>query len=111
MSNGTTLHLRSECKPLEHRSALTPSTTRALVEAGYRVHVERSPLRIFDDEDFETAGATLVPEGSWVEAPREDIIIGLKELPEDDCSFSYITYLYVLTTCPEANKRGGGGRP
>ncbi|KAK5092253.1 Saccharopine dehydrogenase [Exophiala xenobiotica] len=78
-----TLHLRSESKPLEHRSALTPSTTKALLEAGYKVNVERSPVRIFDDEEFEKVGATLVPEGSWVDAPTDHIIVGLKELPED----------------------------
>jgi len=79
----TTLHLRSESKPLEHRSALTPTTTKALLEAGYKVNVERSPERIFDDEEFEKVGATLVPEGSWKDAPTDHIIVGLKELPED----------------------------
>ncbi len=33
--------------------SVTPSTTKALVEAGYTVNVERSPERIFDDEEFE----------------------------------------------------------
>lgn len=80
----TTLHLRSETKPLEHRSALTPTTAKALIDAGYTVNVERSPVRIFEDSDFEKVGATLVPEGSWPEAPKEHIIIGLKELPEND---------------------------
>ena len=80
-----TLHLRSETKPLEHRSALTPQTTKALVEAGYTVNVERSPVRIFDDAEFEAVGATLVPEGSWEEAPKDHIIVGLKELEEKDC--------------------------
>lgn len=79
----TTIHLRSECKPLEHRSALTPTTAKALLEAGYHVHVERSPERVFDDSEFEKVGATLVPEGSWVDTPRDTIIVGLKELPED----------------------------
>ncbi|KAK5049327.1 mitochondrial Homoaconitase [Exophiala bonariae] len=79
----TTLHLRSESKPLEHRSALTPATTKALLDAGYKVNVERSPERIFEDSEFEEVGATLVPEGSWVDAPTEHIIVGLKELPED----------------------------
>ncbi len=65
---------------------VTPTTTKALLEAGYTVNVERSPARIFDDEDFEAVGATLVPEGSWVDVPRDHIIIGLKELPPaDDC--------------------------
>lgn len=74
-------HLKT--KPLEHRSALTPSTTKALLDAGYPINVERSTLRIFDDEDFEKVGATLVPEGSWPDAPADHIIIGLKELPEE----------------------------
>lgn len=83
----TTLHLRSEQKPLEHRSCLTPSTTKSLVDDGYEVHVERSPQdpkrrRIFSDADFEAVGAKLVDDGSWPDAPRDHIIIGLKELPE-----------------------------
>ncbi|SLM37946.1 saccharopine dehydrogenase [Lasallia pustulata] len=78
-----TLHLRSECKPLEHRSALTPTTTKALLEAGFKVNVERSPERIFEDDEFAAVGATLVPEGSWPSAPKDHIIIGLKELPEE----------------------------
>ncbi|KAK4994136.1 Saccharopine dehydrogenase [Elasticomyces elasticus] len=78
-----TLHLRAETKPLEHRSALTPSTTKSLLDAGYPVNVERSILRIFDDSDFEKVGATLIPEGSWPEAPADHLIVGLKELPEE----------------------------
>lgn len=81
----TVLHLRSETKPLEHRSALTPTTAAALIKAGYAVNIERSPERIFDDAEFEAAGATLVPEGSWEDAPKEHIIIGLKELEEKTC--------------------------
>jgi alanine dehydrogenase len=67
---------------------VTPSTVRELLKDGtssFKINVERSPVRIFDDEEFEKAGATLVPEGSWVNAPKEHIIIGLKELPEEDC--------------------------
>ncbi len=75
-----TLHLRSETKPLEHRSALTPNVVRKLLEKGFKINVERSPERIFDDAEFEAAGATLVPEGSWPDAPKDHIIIGLKEV-------------------------------
>lgn len=64
---------------------MTPTTTKALLDAGYKVNVERSPERIFDDAEFEEVGATLVPEGSWKDAPADHIIIGLKELPEDKC--------------------------
>jgi saccharopine dehydrogenase (NAD+, L-lysine-forming) len=69
--------------PLANSPRVTPTTTKALIEAGYKVNVERSPLRIFDDSEFSDVGATLVPEGSWVDAPQSHIIIGLKELPED----------------------------
>lgn len=86
----TILHLRSEDKPLEHRSALTPTTTKALIDAGYVVNVEKSPVRIFDDEEFSAVGATLVPTGSWREAPEDHIIVGLKELPEETCKLSQV---------------------
>ena len=67
------------------RSALTPTTTKALIDAGYKVNVERSPQRIFDDEEYEKVGATLVSEGTWRNAPEDNIIIGLKELPVETC--------------------------
>jgi saccharopine dehydrogenase (NAD+, L-lysine-forming) len=67
------------------RSALTPTTTKALINAGYNVNVERSPQRIFDDEEYEKVGATLVPENTWRDAPEDNIIIGLKELPVEEC--------------------------
>jgi alanine dehydrogenase len=67
------------------RSALTPTTTKALIDAGYKVNVERSPQRIFDDEEYEKVGAKLVPENTWRDAPEDHIIIGLKELPVEAC--------------------------
>jgi len=58
--------------------AVTPNKTKALLNSNYKVNIERSPERIFDDFEFESVGATLVPEGSWVDAPK-DHVIGLKE--------------------------------
>src|ERR1700761_1618793 len=80
----TTLHVRAETKPLEHRTAITPTIAKKLVDAGYTVNVERSPLSIFEDAEYETTGATLVPTGSWTDAPKDHIVVGLKELPEED---------------------------
>lgn len=82
--SSTVLHVRAETKPLEHRTAVTPTIAKKLVEAGYEVRVEKSPLSIFPDSEYEGTGATLIPTGSWTEAPSEHIIIGLKELPEED---------------------------
>ena len=85
------LHLRSELgKLLEHRSALTPTTTKALIDAGCNVNVERSPQRIFDDEEYEKVGATLVPENTWRDAPEDTIIIGLKELLVEDFPLKHV---------------------
>lgn len=80
----TILHVRAETKPLEHRTAITPTIASKLVSAGYTVYVEKSPLSIFKDDEYNGTGAELVPTGSWIDAPSERIIIGLKELPEED---------------------------
>lgn len=66
---------------------MTPTTVKALIEAGYTINVERSAMRMFRDEEMAAAGATLVPEGSWPQVPKDHIIVGLKELPKDDCRF------------------------
>ncbi|MCJ1309911.1 Saccharopine dehydrogenase [Agyrium rufum] len=104
-----TLHLRAEDKIMEHRSALTPSTTAALIKAGYTINVERSPTsplrkRIFSDDDFSAAGATPVPEGSWTRTSKDHIIIGLKELDDTDpfpLKHNHITFAHCY------KKQGG----
>lgn len=77
---------------------MSPETAKALIQAGYPVRVERSSERIYNDDEFEAAGAKLVPAGSWADAPREDIILGLKELPEDDkpLPHNYIHFQHVF---------------
>ncbi|KAF7590558.1 Saccharopine dehydrogenase [Aspergillus hancockii] len=83
--------LRAETKPAEARSALTPTTAKVLMDAGYEVTVERSTQRIFDDEEFAKIGAPLVEEGSWVkDAPKDAYVLGLKELPEDDFPLEHV---------------------
>ncbi|TXT13428.1 hypothetical protein VHUM_00795 [Vanrija humicola] len=74
--------LRCEKKPLEHRSALTPTTAKTLLDSGFDVYVEKDPQRIFDDAEFEAVGCKIVEHNSWPQAPVEIPIIGLKELPE-----------------------------
>ncbi|KKP00651.1 hypothetical protein THAR02_07240 [Trichoderma harzianum] len=94
----TVIHLRADTKPFERRSPLSPKTAKALLDAGYIVRVERSAERIYNDEEFAEVGAELVPAGSWVKAPKEDIIFGLKELPEDDIDLphSYIHFQHIF---------------
>ena len=49
----STLWLRCDTKKFERRAALTPTTTKKLVDAGFKVFVERDEQRIFDDEEYE----------------------------------------------------------
>ena len=80
--HNTLLRLRTESgKPLEHRSPITPSTAKALIDDGYILEVEKNDTtssyhRIFSDHEFEAVGARLVPENSWTKS--DAIVIGLK---------------------------------
>merc|ERR1711939_856958 len=75
------LWLRCEKKEFERRSALTPTTAKKLIDAGFEISVERDAQRIFDDEEFEKVGCKLVENSTWDKAPVDTPIIGLKELP------------------------------
>jgi len=75
------LWLRGEYKPLEARAAVTPSTAKKLIDAGYRIYVEESAQRSFELQDYISAGCVAVAEHSWhSDAPEDALIIGLKEL-------------------------------
>ncbi|KAJ7102199.1 hypothetical protein B0H15DRAFT_898234 [Mycena belliarum] len=78
----TCLWLRCETKEFERRAALTPTTAKRLLDAGFNIVVERDEQRIFDDSEYEAVGCKLVENNSWPTAPTTATIIGLKELPE-----------------------------
>ncbi|RLV82689.1 Saccharopine dehydrogenase NAD [Meyerozyma sp. JA9] len=84
MSAPVSIHLRAETKPLEARAGLSPSVTKALLDAGFKVYVEKSSQSTFDADEYAQVGAEIVPEGSWKDAPKDRIIYGLKELPEGE---------------------------
>ncbi|WP_432133943.1 saccharopine dehydrogenase [Streptomyces sp. bgisy154] len=81
----TPLHLwlRHEVRPTERRTPIVPGDARRLVERGVRLTVEESPQRIFPIEEYEAAGARVAPAGSWVSAPADTVVLGLKELPDE----------------------------
>ena len=83
------IHLWITVADIADRSALTPTATKILIDAGYKVNVERSSQRVFDVKEYEEVGATLVPENTWRDAPDDNIIIGLKELPVETCGLMY----------------------
>jgi saccharopine dehydrogenase (NAD+, L-lysine-forming) len=93
------LWLRCETKELERRAALTPTTAKRLLDAGFDIFVERDAQRMFDDSEYQAcvypyllcwihyimrrrAGCILVANNSWATAPTTATIIGLKELEE-----------------------------
>jgi len=79
-----TFWLRDEVKELERRTPLLPTQIKYLTDRGHKVLVERSTERCVRDEEYQAAGAELVPTGGWRTAPLDYVILGLKELPEDE---------------------------
>ncbi|KAI1133492.1 hypothetical protein F5Y10DRAFT_287825 [Nemania abortiva] len=57
------------------------ATTKTLIRAGYVARVEASPDRIYYDSGFKAVGAEIVPARSWIDAPVDNMILGLKQLP------------------------------
>lgn len=75
--------VRHEVRGTERRCAVTPDNARTLVAAGAELTVEESPQRVFPLEDYVAAGARTAPAGSWVDAPEDVFVLGLKELPDE----------------------------
>ncbi|MFF7971401.1 saccharopine dehydrogenase [Streptomyces sp. NPDC007905] len=77
------LWLRHEARTTERRTPVVPADARRLIENGVRLTVEESPQRVFPLEEYEAAGCRTAPAGSWVTAPPDAVILGLKELPDE----------------------------
>ncbi|KGK80266.1 saccharopine dehydrogenase [Thalassobacter stenotrophicus] len=77
------LWVRAESRAHEQRVGITPEGCAALIARGFQVTVEQSPTRIIEAEAYRAAGCAIAPEGAWTGAPKDAIIFGLKELPED----------------------------
>ncbi|SCM69621.1 saccharopine dehydrogenase [Donghicola eburneus] len=80
----THLWVRTESRQNEQRVGITPEGVAEMIAAGYQVTVEESSQRIIPINAYRKAGAEIAAEGSWPDAPKDAIIFGLKELPEED---------------------------
>ncbi|MFT6558380.1 saccharopine dehydrogenase [Sneathiella sp.] len=78
------LWVRSEKKANERRVAIVPDDAKTLLEAGYKITVEKSAQRCIDIQKYADVGCEIAEEGSWTNAPKEAFILGVKELPEGD---------------------------
>lgn len=92
-----TLWLRDEARKTERRTPLLPDGARELMDAGIHVVVEKSAKRIVADALYESAGCTMAEPGAWLNAPRDAVILGLKELPEepDTLKHSHIYFAHA----------------
>jgi saccharopine dehydrogenase (NAD+, L-lysine-forming) len=92
------LWLRDEARDTERRTPLTPEGARSIVSAGASVTVERSAKRVFADDAYADAGCALVDSGGWVDAPRDALVLGVKELPQHPASlpgnYAHFAHLY-----------------
>ncbi len=76
------LWMRNEERSNERRAPVAPRDAAWLQNAGVQLTVERSSQRVFPIEDYATAGCQIAEANTWPDAPLGDIIIGLKELPD-----------------------------
>lgn len=79
----THIWVRAEQRPNEERVGITPEGVAAMLAAGFQVTVEESHVRAIPIEGYRATGCAIAAENSWPDAPRDAIIFGLKELPED----------------------------
>ncbi len=77
------LWVRSESRANEDRVGLTPEGAAQLLANGFQVTVEESAQRIIPIAQYAEVGCSIAPEFSWINAPGDALIFGLKELPAD----------------------------
>lgn len=83
------LWLRHETRSTERRAPLVPHDAARLVADGVQVTVEESPQRVFGVEAYRAGGCRIVPAGSWVDAPDDAHVLGIKELPDEPDSLRH----------------------
>lgn len=76
------LWMRHEVRSTERRAPIVPEDAARLIDQGIRLTVEESPQRVFPIQEYADAGCRIAPAGGWTQAPGDQIVVGLKELPE-----------------------------
>jgi len=77
------LWVRAEQRASEQRVGITPQGVQKMLDAGHKVTVEKSSSRAIKIDDYKQTGCNIADEHSWVNAPADAIIFGLKELDTD----------------------------
>lgn len=117
MSVATRLWIRHEARSTEQRAPVVPADVRRLLDSGLQVTVEESRQRAFPIGDYAAAGAVIAGTGSWVDAPDDVFVLGIKELPEDppELRHRHIYFAHAFKGQADAADtlarfRKGGGR-
>jgi alpha-aminoadipic semialdehyde synthase len=81
----------------ERRAPLVPEHVKELTRRGVAVAVERSPVRIFPDEEYRAAGAQIVDDLS-----RCPLVFGVKEIPAERLApeTAYLFFAHVTKGQP-----------
>lgn len=81
----------------ERRTPIIPNQVRELTEDGISVTVEHSDKRIFSDQEYKEAGASITDDLS-----DSDLIFGVKEMPEDyfEDGKAYVFFSHVIKGQP-----------
>ena len=61
---------------LAMQTPLLPVHAKGLIDAGFKVTIERSDTRCVADAHYEAAGCRMVAPGTWPLAPPTAIILG-----------------------------------
>ncbi|HXH77674.1 saccharopine dehydrogenase [Nocardioides sp.] len=109
--------IRSESRSTERRAPVVPADVPLLLDAGFEVTVEDSPQRVFATEEYAAAGAFVVDEGTWTDAPHDAYVLGIKELSDEPASLHHrhIYFAHAFKGQDDARRtlerfRRGGGR-
>jgi saccharopine dehydrogenase (NAD+, L-lysine forming) len=109
--------IRSESRGTERRTPVVPADVPRLLDAGLEVSVEESSQRIFPIEEYAAAGASVVGEGTWTDAPDDAYVLGIKELPDEPESLQHrhIYFAHAFKGQEDSGRtlqrfRSGGGR-
>lgn len=78
------IYLRSESNRNEKRTPITPVDCSNLSKNGFLIYVQKSPHRVYSDQEYEEKGA-IITDLLWYDPIfQHGLIVGLKEFPELD---------------------------
>ncbi|MGW0560019.1 hypothetical protein ACWDZ4_05160 [Streptomyces sp. NPDC003016] len=99
--------MRHESRRTEQRAALVPEDARKLIARGVHLTVEESPQRVFPAHAYADAGCAIEQPGSWAShCPAADIVLGLKELPDEPSNLIYRHIFSATSTRGSRRHRG-----